>query len=122
NFDVLLVDAFSGDAIPVHLLTRESFELYFRHLRPEGLLAVHISNKFLDLEPVVKAAARELGVKTATIVSDADPNHEVYTATWVLVYQQGAAPPGVEDGETLPRWSRAPNITVRPWTDDYSSL
>jgi hypothetical protein len=122
NFDVLLVDAFSGDAIPVHLLTRESFELYFRHLKPEGLLAVHISNKFLDLEPVVKAAARELGVKTTTIVNDADPNHEVYTATWVLVYQQGAAPPGAEDGETLPRWSRAPNITVRPWTDDYSSL
>ena len=88
NFDVLLVDAFSGDAIPVHLLTRESFELYFRHLKPEGLLAIHVSNKFLDLEPVVKAAARELGVKTTTIVNDADPKNEVYTATWVLVYRQ----------------------------------
>ena len=60
NFDVLLADAFSGDAIPVHLLTLESFQLYFRHLKPDGLLAVHISNKFLDLKPVVEAAAQSL--------------------------------------------------------------
>jgi hypothetical protein len=123
NFDVLLVDAFSGDAIPVHLLTRESFQLYFRHLKPEGGLAIHISNKFLDLEPVVIAAARELGVKTRTIVNDADPKNEVYTATWVLVYRQAAALPGADGGETLPRWSRSQsNIPIRPWTDDYSSL
>jgi spermidine synthase len=123
NFDVLLVDAFSGDAIPVHLLTRESFELYFRHLKPEGLLAVHISNKFLDLEPVVEAAARELGVRTTTIVNDADPKNEVYTATWVLAYRQAAAPPGAGGAETTPRWSRSrSNTALRPWTDDYSSL
>jgi len=123
NFDVLLVDAFSGDAIPLHLLTRESFELYFRHLKPEGWLAIHISNKFLDLEPVVIAAARELGVKTTTIVNDADPKNEVYTATWVLAYRQAAGLPRADGGETLPRWSRSgSNTPIRPWTDDYSSL
>ena len=54
------VDAFSGDSIPVHLLTREAFELYFRELKPDGLLAVHISNNYLNLEPVVRAAAAAL--------------------------------------------------------------
>ena len=57
---MLAVDAFSSDAIPVHLLTREAFVLYFRHLKPEGVLAVHVSNKPLDLTPVVKLAARSL--------------------------------------------------------------
>ena len=56
-FDVLAVDAFSGDSIPVHLLTREAFELYFRKLKPSGVLAVHVSNKYLNLQPVVRAAA-----------------------------------------------------------------
>ena len=61
NYDVLAVDAFSSDAIPVHLLTREAFALYFRHLQPGGVLAVHVSNKHLDLEPVVAMAAESLG-------------------------------------------------------------
>ena len=121
NFDVLLVDAFSGDAIPVHLLTRESFELYFRHLKPDGLLAMHVSNKFLNLAPVVEAAARLLGAKTKTITNDADKKNDIYTATWVLVYRNRAAPKGTEDLEALPHWSRS-DIVVQPWTDDYSSL
>lgn len=121
NFDVLLADAFSGDAIPVHLLTRESFELYFRHLKPDGLLAIHISNKFLDLKPVVEAAAQSLGVGSKAITNDADQRNYVYTATWVLLYRQGS-PLAEHDGkDALPHWSRS-NVVVRPWTDDYSSL
>src|SRR5207237_1648850 len=54
NFDVLAVDAFSSDSIPVHLLTSEAMDLYFHHLRPDGILAVHISNRYLDLHPVLK--------------------------------------------------------------------
>ncbi|MGQ0628838.1 MAG: spermidine synthase, partial [Phycisphaerales bacterium] len=61
-YGLLLVDAFSGDSIPVHLLTKEAFELYLHHLADDGLLAVHISNKYLDLEPVIAAAAESLGL------------------------------------------------------------
>ena len=121
NLDVLLADAFSGDAIPIHLLTRESFQLYFRHLKPDGLLAIHISNKFLDLKPVVEAAAQSLGARTKTITNDADEKNHIYTATWVLLYRPGMAFSGPEDNDGMPRWNRS-NIVVRPWSDDYSSL
>src|SRR5262249_12979599 len=57
NFDALIVDAFSSDSIPVHLLTEEAMEVYFSHLKPDGVLAVHISNRYLDLEPVCLRAA-----------------------------------------------------------------
>ncbi len=121
NFDVLLVDAFSGDAIPVHLLTRESFELYFRHLKPDGLLAMHVSNKFLNLAPVVEAAARLLGAQTRSITNDADKKNDIYTATWVLVYRNRPAPQGTQDENAQPHGSRS-DIAVQPWRDDYSGL
>src|SRR5262249_51887740 len=70
NFDVLAVDAFSSDAIPVHLLTREAFELYFRHLKSSGVLAVHVSNKHLDLPPVVKLAAVAVGKEARLVDTD----------------------------------------------------
>ena len=63
QFDVLVVDAFSGDAIPVHLLTREAFQLYFRHLKPHGLLAIHVTNRLLDLPPLIEAEARTVGAR-----------------------------------------------------------
>ena len=61
NFDVLAVDAFSSDSIPVHLLTSQAMALYFRHLSPDGILAVHISNHYLDLEPVLAGRKRATG-------------------------------------------------------------
>src|SRR5213078_3014628 len=57
QFDVLVMDAFSGDSVPVHLITREAFEIYFRHLKPGGILAVNITNRYLNLEPVMERAA-----------------------------------------------------------------
>ena len=59
QFDVLAVDAFSGDAIPVHLLTRQAYALYWRHLKPDGVLAVHVSSRYLALAPVVAMGAAE---------------------------------------------------------------
>jgi hypothetical protein len=122
EFDVLLVDAFSSDAIPVHLLTREAFELYFRHLKPQGVLAVHVSNRFLDLPPVVEAAARDVGARATKVV---DSNHEedaVFGSTWMLLDRRpGPAP-------TLPLTSPPGTVAeteekiVRTWTDDYSNL
>jgi hypothetical protein len=121
NFDLLLVDAFSGDVIPVHLLTREAFALYFRHLKPDAILAVHVSNKYLDLKPVVQAAAEEFNLQATTITNDADPPNYIYTATWVLLFRPGATPPLADGSDGMPVWSRR-DVTVRPWTDDYSSL
>jgi len=119
QFDILLVDAFSGDAIPIHLLTREAFELYLQHLRPHGVLALHVSNKYLNLEPVVRAAASSLGLSTATVVNTADQASEIYTATWVLVAREASELPVQSP---VIAWSKVPQKNIRPWTDDYSNL
>ena len=120
NFDVLAVDAFTGDSIPVHLLTREAFELYFRHLQPNGILAVHVSNRYLNLQPVVAAAAVSLG-KEAVLVQNADDYPKgIYGSNWVLVGKPGKfiGEAAIEaDGNIL---SPAPNH--RLWTDDFSNL
>jgi SAM-dependent methyltransferase len=119
NFDVLAVDAFSGDAIPVHLLTRQAMDLYFRHLRPDGILAVHISNRHLDLQPVVAGEALSTGRRARVVDTEDDDAAGVFGATWVLV----VAPPGDFDNEI--RASSNPvsrTRRVRLWTDDYSNL
>jgi spermidine synthase len=119
NFDLLVVDAFSSDAIPVHLLTAEAMDLFFRHLRADGVLAVHISNRYLDLQPVVEGEATVLGKLTRTIDTEDDPAVDVFSSTWVLVY----AP---ESGFNPPEFSNSADIKsrrkVRLWTDDYSNL
>ena len=65
NFDLLVLDAFSGDAVPAHLLTAEAFEIYQRHLQPDGIMAVHISNRYLDLSPVLAGLAEQFGYRRA---------------------------------------------------------
>ena len=72
SFDVLILDAFSGDAIPVHLLTKEAFQEYFRRLRPDGVVAVHLTNKYLDLASVVEGAAGSLQKEWLPVHSAAD--------------------------------------------------
>jgi SAM-dependent methyltransferase len=120
QFDVLAVDAFSGDAIPVHLLTRQAYALYWRHLKPNGVLAVHVSNKYLDLGPVVALAAAESG-KQATMVSlEADDDKEIAASDWVLVSSRAGffdQPEIKSAGEPI-----KPIAGLRPWTDDYSNL
>jgi SAM-dependent methyltransferase len=119
DFDVLAVDAFSGDAIPVHLLTREAFLLYFHHLKPDGVLAVHVSNKYLDLTPVVKVAAVSVG-KDSRLVDTEDESNDVFGATWMLVTANSAffdKPLLRTAAIAVPRSDR-----VRLWTDDYSNL
>ena len=71
-FDLLVLDAFSGDAIPTHLLTREAFDVYRRHLAPDGAIAVHISNNYLNLAPVVRRLAEHCGMKTTHIWAEGD--------------------------------------------------
>ena len=119
NFDVLAVDAFSSDAIPVHLLTEEAMQLYFRHLRPDGVLAVHISNRYLDLQPVVEGEAQALGKLTRTLDTDEDDSIDVFSATWVLVFAPGS---GFQPAEFLNSADIKSQRKVRLWTDDYSNL
>jgi spermidine synthase len=118
-FDVLVVDAFSGDAIPVHLLTREAFQLYFRHLKPEGVLAVHISNQYLDLAPVVTGASTWLGKEAVMVTNKRVESREIYSASWVLVgSRQGFLGKSEIEKAGTPL---APSSAML-WTDDYSSL
>lgn len=120
GFDVLAVDAFSGDAIPVHLLTKEAFALYFRHLKPGGVLAVHVSNRYLALSPVVAQGARALGLEARTVSSGADESEDTADAEWVLV----SARPDFFRSPLLKDAAAAPETRpgLRAWTDDYSNL
>jgi SAM-dependent methyltransferase len=119
RFDVLVVDAFSGDSIPVHLLTREAFAVYFRHLKPDGILAVHVSNSYLDLSPPVAALARGLGREAHLVENEEDDTTRTFPADWVLV--------GDHESERFP-WIKnteteiAPSPGLRIWTDDFSNL
>jgi SAM-dependent methyltransferase len=121
GFDVLAVDAFSGDAIPVHLLTREAYSLYWRHLKPDGVLAVHVSNRYLNLAPVVALGAGE-DHKTAKMVSfEPDDRNETEEteSDWVLVSSR----PGFFDQPELKMATKIDPIPgLRMWTDDYSNL
>lgn len=117
GFDILIVDAFSGDAIPVHLLTREAFELYLRHLKPKGILGVHVSNQYLDLGPVVGALAASLGLHAVEIKSAKDEARRILAADWILLARHGD--PLARLGST----ARAlPASTAPVWTDDYNNL
>ena len=119
EFDALLLDAFSGDAIPVHLLTKEAFEIYFKHLKETGILAVHISNQYLDLAPVVQRLAQELGKYSYVIDSDENKELGVYRATWVLV--MGVPLAGEPTRGPASVQNEAP-LEAALWTDDYSSV
>jgi SAM-dependent methyltransferase len=119
NFDVLAVDAFSSDSIPVHLLTLEAIELYFRHLRPDGVLAVHISNRYLDLEPVLAGETRATGKVARLVDTDDDDTQDVFGATWVLMTSPAS---GFHDEELKNSTEIGSHRTVRLWTDDYSNL
>lgn len=121
-FDLLILDAFSGDAIPVHLLTREAVALYLRHLRPGGLLAVHISNRHLDLRPVVEGLARHHGLHFVTISDTAKKDDWwLYSTTWMLLTADAARleVPGIKEAAEEPPDATAEYVD---WTDDHASL
>ena len=118
-FDVLAVDAFSGDSVPVHLLTLEAFAQYFRHLKPDGILAVHISNRFLDLRPVVKSAADHFKREVRLIDAESEPEKMVLRSRWMLLSQD-------PDLFKEPDFDDAIEVEnkrgFKAWKDDYSSI
>jgi len=121
QYDVLVLDAFSGDAIPTHLLTREAFAIYRRHLKPDGVLAIHVSNKHLDLRPVVISTCGEFSYETAYIRTE--PNAETFEtgSQWILAStnRQFLADDAIQSAAT----SLGPKLVfTKPWTDNYSNL
>jgi len=122
RFDILALDAFSSDAIPVHLLTEEAFAVYLRHLRqPDGILAVHITNRYLDLVPVVHGFAETHGLASAMISSDEDEEGS-YSSDWILLASTGEVLSREPIAGASTPWDPASARLVRPWTDDYSNL
>ncbi len=118
-FDLLALDAFSSDAVPVHLLTREAFEVYLAHLAPDGILAVNISNRSLDLRPVILKLAEHHRLAVAFIPKD---NPEPYSlpSHWMLLArsQEVLGAPAIQAA----KWEVGQVPEVRLWTDDYSNL
>jgi SAM-dependent methyltransferase len=120
QYDVLAVDAFSGDAIPVHLLTREAFALYFRHLKPGGILAVHTSNTYLDLAPIVQLLADDAHYPVRLITDDDDLRKLIDSSDWVLVTRNEDFLRDL-DATTLQEQITVP-AHLKLWTDDYNNL
>jgi spermidine synthase len=121
QFDILVMDAFSGDSVPVHLITREAFQTYFRHLKPEGILAVNITNNYLDLEPVMERAAAAVNKVAYSYFYEGAPEDEVcFTSSWALIMDRRTwdAQPALHDNAKLLR--HVPKF--RTWTDDFSNL
>jgi hypothetical protein len=125
SFDLLAVDAFSSDAIPMHLMTREAFDVYDRVVRDDGLVLVHITNRFMDLEPVLRALVERQGWTAA--VHDSDPSESdrrtrAYAPSlWVAMSRT----PGALDGqleEIGGTWRPLETGEVRPWSDDFASV
>jgi hypothetical protein len=120
NFDVLAVDAFSGDAIPVHLLTKEAFALYFHHLKPDGILAIHTSNTYLNLPPVVQLLADDAGYTAQMIINDDNARKLIDSSDWVLVTRHKHFLEKIETTVLIDPISVPAHLRV--WTDDYNNL
>jgi hypothetical protein len=124
GYGLLVLDAFSSDSIPMHLLTREALALYLTKLDDGGMLALHISNRYLDLEPVLANLARDAGLvawmRDDTAVSAEESRNGKFPARWVVLAR---APGDVRGLAQDPRWKR---LEARPraglWTDDFSNL
>ena len=120
NFDVLVLDTFNGDAMPLHLLTKEAFEVYLQHLKPDGILAINISNRYFDLAPEVYRLADELNMGAA-LIEDVGDGVQSYDSIWMLL---------TRDRDFLKQRAIAARSAPRPpmpaglpvWTDDFSNL
>jgi len=120
NFDVLVLDTFSSDSIPVHLVTREAFAIYLDHLAPDGIVAAHITNLHLDLQPVFWQLAQHYGLSMARISYSGDSKGG-YASDWILL----ARDPVLLEVPAI--WQRMADLegystNVKLWTDDYSNL
>jgi spermidine synthase len=123
-YGLIVIDAFSGDAIPAHLLTREALQLYLKKLEPNGILVFHISNNYLDLQPVVASLARDAGliclIERDTYISEAQAKNGTFASVWAII---GRNSNDLGQLATDSRW-RPPVVEpgAKVWTDDFSSV
>lgn len=117
NFDVLVLDAFSGDAIPIHLLTKEAFRIYLKHVTADGVIAVHISSRYFDLQPVVEAAADDFGLARAFVEEKSQAPGGCWSV-WMLLSHDRRS---LEVNE-IPLVARPPTQSRIHWSDDHASL
>ena len=120
GFNVLAVDAFSSDSIPVHLITREAIRVYKRHITADGVVAFHISNRYLDLTPIVKQLGDDVGMEVVRITDNPDKDSYLYRSDWVLVTANKALVETLVKSGAGERVSSRNDVT--PWTDDYNNL
>lgn len=122
NFDVLVLDAFSGDAIPAHLLTKEAFEIYRQHLKPNGVFAVHISNMHFDLQPVMAGLADHFGLSSAVVLSDKNEEAETSRCLWLLMSADAVRLEPMRKSLAASDQKRPRNKQRILWTDERSNL
>jgi hypothetical protein len=120
SFDVLVLDTFSSDSIPVHLVTKEAFALYLAHLAPDGIIAAHITNLHLDLQPVFWGLAKHYGLSMARVNYEGD-SQGGYASHWILLARNPAllAIPAIREHSVD---LRGYSTSIPLWTDDYSNL
>ena len=120
QFDVLAVDAFSSDAIPTHLITREALQVFLKHIKPDGAVAFHVTNRYLRLAPVVKQLAEEAGYEAVLITDDAEDDKYLSRTDWVIVTKNREF---IDDPDVkAKRVAIDPISGMRPWTDDFNNL
>lgn len=131
DFDILFLDAFTSDSIPAHLLTRESFDLYWKHLKPDGVLIAHVTNLFVDIRPVVHSVAVEAGFDPILIEKShkvevhgsGEPRNveiEQYDSRWIMITSNDAVKNFPDVQQASLKWPEdMPKIV---WTDDFTSL
>jgi len=128
RFDLIVLDAFSSDAIPVHLLTREAVALYLRKLKPNGCLAIHLTNGYLALDPVVAAIAADLGAPAAVKIDATRTPQQAFEgkdfSTWAVMVREGNGRLPVLEGDGWVTQSAHRGAGAAPflWTDDRSNL
>jgi SAM-dependent methyltransferase len=119
QYDVLVIDAFSSDSIPVHLITREALAVYLRHVKPGGVVAFHVTNRFLRLAPVVKRLADDQGLRTLLIIDEAEGS-DLSKTDWVLVTRDPALLQRPDIARGAEPIEDIPGLGV--WTDDFNNL
>jgi SAM-dependent methyltransferase len=119
GYDVIAIDAFSSDSIPVHLMTRQAMAAYLKHLKPDGIIAFHVTNRFLRLAPVVKEIADEQKLHTDLVIDEADES-DFSRTDWVLVSRNPKLLANPQIAKAASEIDTIPGLSV--WTDDYNNL
>ena len=122
TFDVLVIDAFTSDAIPLHLLTDEAFGVYLRALSPQGVLVVHISNRFIELEPVLSALARNRGLAAASRHDNPADRTRYTPSTWLAFAREPARLEELAAARPDAPWEELAKPAPKAWTDDHASI